>query len=186
MAAHSDHSSDDNVRSFGLLGPESRLPHYLSMGNFAWLRVADKCDVPDDTCLVFNVVEDSACHIAHACRLQQFVYGNRKDGEMTIKYYQVNSNHPKQYDCIGTKSFAESQPDADCLMMVADGQSIAVPYEAFKLLCEQFNGIINRLKETRQPYREHFERCLNESLDSTKTGKYRYENRALIYGGVFK
>lgn len=185
MAAHSDHLSDDNVWSFCLLGPEGRLPNYLSNGNFAWLRVADKCDVPDDTCLVFNIVEDSAGHIAHACRLQQFVCGYRKDGEITVKYYQVNSNHPKQYDCIGTKTFAESQPDVDCLTMVADGQSITVPYEVFKLLCAQFNGIINRLKDTDQRYKARFERCLNESMDCTKTGKYRYENRALIYGRVF-
>ena len=185
MAAHSDHSSDDNVRSFCLLGPESRLPHYLCMGNFAWLRVADKCDVPDGTCLVFNVAMDSAGHIAHACRLQQFTYGYRKDGEITIEYYQVNCNRPKQYDCIGTKTFAESQPDVDCLTMVADGQPLIVPYDTFKLLCAQFNGIINRLKDTDQRYRDRFERYLNESLDSRKTGKWRYENRALIYGGVF-
>ncbi len=50
-----------------------------------------------------------------------------------------------------------------------------------KTACERFNAIINNAKAKSDKYNSLYARFLNESLDETKTGKWRYENRALIY-----
>ena len=60
------------------------------------------------------------------------------------------------------------------------------PPDSLNACCEKFNHIINEQKANSEKYKDNFEHFLNESMNEKKTLKRRYENRALIYGGLFK
>lgn len=193
---------EDNVKTFCIITAENpmgekggnslnrisnnSLVDYLKKGNYAWQPVRGKYNDTENSKIIFNILLDEVKHIAKIFKQESFIYGTKENGITHFDYYEFNQNMG-DYAFIERKDYYESKKDDNNFYTIIDkNNKFSIPYDYFNESCNSFNNIINEQKANSEKYKDNFGHFLNETLNDKKTLKRRYENRALIYGGLFK
>lgn len=199
-AINSIRGVEDNVKTFCIITGENpmgemgsnnqnrtankNLVNYLKQGNYAWQPVRGKYGNTENSKIIFNILLDEVKHIAKLFQQESFIYGIKDNGVVHFDYYEFNQN---DYAFIERKDYYENKKDdTDFYTIIDKNNKFSIPYDYFNESCSSFNNIINETKHKSEKYKDNFDHFLNETLNEKKTLKRRYENRTMIYGGLFK
>lgn len=154
----------------------------LRAGHYQYYKVKGKYGNIEHSFIVYNITLDDAKKFCERYGQQAFIYGYNNDGNLKFEMWANRSKSGYSFYKIDEKdTFNVVDSDAeDFYTQISRDYKINIPFEEFEFAPDDMIESIDRVKEDRGYSDEAVMHFIDESVDESISGKYRYFARATL------
>lgn len=154
----------------------------LRAGHYHYYKVKGKYGNIEHSFIVYNITLDDAKKFCERYGQQAFIYGYNNDGNLKFEMWANRSKSGYSFYKIDEKdTFNVVDSDAeDFYTQISRDYKINIPFEEFEFAPDDMIESIDRVKEDRGYSDEAVMHFIDESVDESISGKYRYFARATL------